>query len=228
MPDKETRRSAMVYQFGELPGLLRIESAEALRALGHPVRSAILKELGTPRSVKELAQTLDLPVARLYHHVKQLLAYGFIVESEQRKAGSNTESVYEVAAGRIEVSSDLTTPWYSPDDVGAMVEQTARRFADAFRAAEQREQQGQPADPVGAWFMEAVTHVEPDEARELLARLQEALSDIRKRSRRAAPGSKTPPRPRLGIQIAVVPFPPSRERRYAEMRADAPGDPPAS
>lgn len=216
---EQTRKTAMVYQFGNLPGVLRIESADALRALGHPVRAAILKELGKPRSVKEVAETLEIPVARLYHHVKQLLTFGFIVETGQRKAGSNTERLYQVAAGRIEVSSELTGPWYSPDDLGTMVEETARRFADAFREAER----SKTADPVPAWFMETVTHVEPDEAAELVALLQRAIADISKRARRPVSG-KTPPGPRLGIQIAVVAFPPSKERRYAEMRADPPPD----
>jgi DNA-binding transcriptional ArsR family regulator len=224
MAEKQTRKSAVVYQFGELPGVLQIESTDALRALGHPVRAAILKELGKPRSVKEVADELGIPVARLYHHVKTLLSHQIIVETGQRKAGSNTERIYQVAAGRIEVSGELTHPWReAADDIGTMVEGSGRRFADAFRLQEASREH----DPVAPWFVEAIGHLEPDEAAELVERLREVTDDISRRARRAVPGSKTPPRPRLGISIAVVPFPPSRERRYVEMRADPP-DAPAS
>jgi len=226
MADDQTRTGAVVYQFGDLPGVLRIESAEALRALGHPLRAAILKELGSPRSVKEVAQSLQLPVARLYHHVKQLLAHGFIAEVEQRKAGSNTERLYQVAAGRIEVSGELTGPWReAADDVGTMVETTARRFAQAFREEGSRRASGVCGNPAEAWFLEAIVHLDPDEAADLVERLRVVMADVSARARRPVPGSRTPPQPRLGIQLAVVPFPPSRERRYAEMRTDDPNDP---
>ena len=227
MADKQTRQSAVVYQFGELPGVLQIESTDALRALGHPLRAAVLKQLGTPRSVKEVADELDVPVARLYHHVKTLETHGIITETGQRKAGSNTERLYQVAAGRIEVSGELTHPWReAADDVGTMVETAGRQFADAFRWQDKQHAGGEPYDPISPWFLKAISHFEPEEAAELVARLREVTDEISRRSRRAAPGTKTPPRPRLGISISVVSFPPDRERTYVEMRADPPDDQP--
>lgn len=225
MADEKQRKSSVVYQFGELPGVLQIDSAEALRALGHPLRAAVLKELGAPRSIKEIADQLEIPVARLYHHVKQLLTHGFIVETGQRKAGSNTERLYQVAAGRIEVSGELTHPWReAADDVGTMVESAGRRFADAFREQERLQRDGVGCDPIAGWFLETTSHLEPAEAAELVTRLREVTAEISRRARRPVTGSKTPPRPRVGIQIAVVPFPPSKERRYVEMRADPPDE----
>lgn len=219
----EARTTQRVYQFGGLTGELRIESAEALRALGHPVRSAILRELAKPQSVKEVADALSLPVARLYHHVKQLLTHGFIVEVEQRKAGSNTESVYQVAAGRIEVSAELTGPWREDaDDVGTMVETTARRFADAFREDERRRLADDDPWPFEPWFFEAITHLDVEQARQVAEELRAVLKDVAAKARRPVRSAKQARAPRVGIQVSIVNFSPDKEHRYAEMRSSPP------
>lgn len=224
MAEEEIRRTAAIYQFGDLPGVLRVESTEAMRALGNPIRASILRELGSPRSIKEIGESLSIPVARLYHHVKQLLAHGLIVEVEQRKAGSNTESVYQVAAGRIEVSAEFAAPWHEEaDDVGTMIETSARQFADAFRTEARRRHDGGDPDPVEAWYVKAVTHLDADQAEEVLAKLREAIRDVAAGARRP-PGKKLPKGNRIGISISVVPFGPSREHTYAEMRASPPDD----
>lgn len=218
--EQDLRTTQRVYQFGALAGELRIESGEALRALSHPIRSAILRELARPRSVREVAEALDQPVARLYHHVKQLLAHGFIREVEQRRAGSNTESVYQVAAGRIEVAAELTRPW-GADDAGSIVEEAGRRFASAFREDERRRLAEEDPWPLDPWFFEAITHLGPEEARQVVDALREALREVGAQARRPVRGRGAPPQPRVGFQVSVVSFPPDREHRYAEMRTSA-------
>ena len=64
----------------EQPGIREIDSVEGLRTLADPFRLAILAALDTRvpdgalpvMSVKELAQRLGEPQAKLYRHVKQL------------------------------------------------------------------------------------------------------------------------------------------------------------
>lgn len=225
MAEKEIRRTAAIYDFGDLPGVLRVESTEAMRALGHPVRAAVLKVLGTPRSIKEIGEALDVPVPRLYHHVKQLLTYGLIVEVDQRKAGSNTESVYQVAAGRIEVSAEFAAPWHEEaDDVGTLVETSARTFATAFRAEARRLHDGGDHDPVEPWFVSAVTHLDAEQAEQLLGRLREAVRDVTRSAKRPSPGKRAPQGNRVGLSISLVPFSPDGEHSYAEFRASPPDD----
>ncbi|HET8600888.1 MAG TPA: helix-turn-helix domain-containing protein [Segeticoccus sp.] len=64
----------------------RITSTEALKALAHPIRFALLNELharGAARAA-DLAEALDQPANSLSFHLRQLARYGFIVEAPER------------------------------------------------------------------------------------------------------------------------------------------------
>ncbi|HET7303354.1 MAG TPA: helix-turn-helix domain-containing protein [Segeticoccus sp.] len=63
-----------------------ITSTEALRALAHPLRFALLNELharGAARAA-DLAEALEQPANSLSFHLRQLARYGFIVEAPER------------------------------------------------------------------------------------------------------------------------------------------------
>lgn len=48
-----------------------------------------------------------MPVARLYHHLKLLQKVGVVVVADERRAGSNIEKRYRVAAARIEMTGTV-------------------------------------------------------------------------------------------------------------------------
>src|SRR5690606_18577146 len=67
---------------------LRIPPTALAKALADPHRSRMLELLsGDPKrvwSVRQLAEALEVPRTRLYHHVKVLLEQGLIEVGEQR------------------------------------------------------------------------------------------------------------------------------------------------
>ena len=76
-----------------------IDDLETVRLLNDHVRSTILQLLVfEPRSVKELAAELDVPVTRLYYHVNLLEEAGVIRVVATRKAGAMIQKLYQATA----------------------------------------------------------------------------------------------------------------------------------
>lgn len=119
-----------------------LDDVAALKVFYDPVRQRIIRELAQARSVKELAASLGEPVNRLYYHVRLLEQHGFIEVAEQRKAGSNTERLYRLAASRYEVPEAL---WGAGISLarGPVAEELAEIFAAFHRSV----MQAVPDDP---------------------------------------------------------------------------------
>lgn len=66
--------------------------------LTHPIRGTIARRLKEPLTVAELAELLDVPVTRLYHHVNRLEENGLIRVVATRRVGAVTERRYQVTA----------------------------------------------------------------------------------------------------------------------------------
>ena len=71
---------------------------DLLADLTHPVRGAIGRRLREPKTVAELAEALDVPITRLYHHVNRLEELGIIRVVATRRVGAVTERRYQVTA----------------------------------------------------------------------------------------------------------------------------------
>ncbi len=87
--------------------VLELGDLTLLDDLTHPVRGALLRRLGEPASVAEVAAQLDVPVTRLYHHVHRLTEAGLIRVVATRRSGSATQSRYQVVARSIRLSPEL-------------------------------------------------------------------------------------------------------------------------
>src|SRR5262245_4300265 len=71
-----------------------------LRALGDPLRVRLgLLLLEAPRTVKEMAEALDLPTTRLYYHVKILEKHGLVEVVERRMVSGIEERRYGAIEG---------------------------------------------------------------------------------------------------------------------------------
>ncbi len=53
---------------------------------------------GEPRSVGELSSIVDVPVTKLYYHVKLLLKAGLVAAVDERRVGNLTETLYLATA----------------------------------------------------------------------------------------------------------------------------------
>lgn len=75
-----------------------IDDLDTLKLLMTEPRIEIIELLRNPASVAELADRMDVPRTRLYHHINTLEKLGAIVVVDARRAGAMTEKIYQVAA----------------------------------------------------------------------------------------------------------------------------------
>ena len=79
-----------------------VSDPETLKALSDPLRLRMLETMVTrvdqPWSAKELANRLDVPQTRLYHHLELLLERDLVRVAEQRVVSGIIETRYRVAA----------------------------------------------------------------------------------------------------------------------------------
>jgi DNA-binding transcriptional ArsR family regulator len=87
--------------------VLVIDDVETLRAIAEPTRTALIELLAEPRTVTQLADALDVPRTRLYHHVELLQSKGIVEQVEERRAGALTERIYALTAKVIRPSARL-------------------------------------------------------------------------------------------------------------------------
>jgi DNA-binding transcriptional ArsR family regulator len=86
-----------------------LDDLDLLAEATHPMRGAILRRLKSPRSVAELAELLDVPITRLYHHVNRLTDFALIRVVAVRRVGAVIERRYQVVAKSYRVDEDLLT-----------------------------------------------------------------------------------------------------------------------
>ncbi len=84
-----------------------IEDLEDFRVIDNPLRQRILHLARHPKSVRELADALGVPVTRLYYHVNMLEESGFIEAVDVRKSGAQLERIYQSRKGVVRPSPEL-------------------------------------------------------------------------------------------------------------------------
>lgn len=99
--------SESIPDLPDIPDEVAIDTEAQLEALGSPLRMRILSAARKPRSVREIAETLDVPVTRLYYHVNLLNNVGFLNIVHTRKSGARMQKIYRVAGKSIVVGREL-------------------------------------------------------------------------------------------------------------------------
>ncbi|MCB9422580.1 MAG: helix-turn-helix domain-containing protein [Ardenticatenaceae bacterium] len=84
-----------------------IEDIEALKMIADPLRLQIIRNLEQPRTVKDLAERLDIPATKLYYHVNQLEKHQIIQVVQTRVVSGIIEKHYRVTAKTYHVSKTL-------------------------------------------------------------------------------------------------------------------------
>lgn len=121
---------------------LVISEAGQLRALRTPVRQEIVRsfmKLGAC-TVGELAEDLGREAAALYYHVHALVRARVVVETGQREGDGRPESTYALAAERILVDRNETSPSFlaALTELNRATLRTAERELEASVAARER------------------------------------------------------------------------------------------
>lgn len=89
------------------PALKFIRRADQAVAALHPLRRAILDELGTPGSATTVAERLGLTRQKVNYHVRQLEEEGLVETVEERKKGNCTERIVRATARHFVLDPDL-------------------------------------------------------------------------------------------------------------------------
>jgi DNA-binding transcriptional ArsR family regulator len=85
-----------------------INDLETLKVLSDPLRMQIIELMGDqPRTVKQIAQQLELTPNKLYYHIKQLEGHRLIRVVETRLVSGIVEKHYQTSAKEISVAEGL-------------------------------------------------------------------------------------------------------------------------
>ena len=103
------------------PEQLEINDLEVLKIITESTRLAILETLHEPSTVTEIAERLEVPRTRLYHHIKLLEEHELIRVAETRKKGAMEEKVYEPAADSFAPGPELMESADPSERVDAVV-----------------------------------------------------------------------------------------------------------
>lgn len=98
-----------------------IDDVETLKALAEPTRAALVELLTEPRTVTQLAQALDVPRTRLYHHIEILQSKGLVEVVGEHPVRALTERVYALTAEVIRPSARLLRSGASDDRLAALM-----------------------------------------------------------------------------------------------------------
>jgi predicted ArsR family transcriptional regulator len=155
------------------PDVAELESTDPLEELVHRVRGPLLRRLRSPHSAAELAAELDVPVTRLYHHLKVLEAAGLIDVVATRRVGAALERRYRTVARSFRVGPESVRDTQDLARSLASVMDSTR--ADLVAAVE-----AGAAEDVAIWSLR-LRLAEPDRI-ELVERLNALLTEFRDRS----------------------------------------------
>jgi DNA-binding transcriptional ArsR family regulator len=100
--------------------VLEIQDPRVFEMLDNPVRLRILRHLDQPRTVKQLAEWMEVPPTRLYYHINMLRQAGVIVVVDTRKVGAMIERVYRATARTLRPGKDIVSSGH-PSSVLATV-----------------------------------------------------------------------------------------------------------
>jgi len=169
----------MSEQPGHRPVDVRvIDDAEALKALGDPLRlrmlHTVMREPRRTWSVKEIAASLDQPVTKLYHHLKLLEQVGLIVDVENRVVSGIVEHRYQTGQLSLNFDESLfgspSTRDESIHQAAVLVDQARDELVDYLSQPD--------ADLDGVVVSKAYVRLKPEELRAVAAELERLVESF--------------------------------------------------
>lgn len=108
-----------------------ITDPETLKVIADPLRLQILKSFKSPRTVKDVADILDMAQTKLYYHVNLLEKHGLIEVLETNVVSGIIEKMYRVSAARYGVDEELLA---AADDPVGQVDSLLSAVFDSAKA----------------------------------------------------------------------------------------------
>ncbi|MEQ8439399.1 MAG: helix-turn-helix domain-containing protein [Ilumatobacter fluminis] len=157
---------------------LDLDDLGLLGELTHPMRSRILRSLKQPRTVAEVAEQLDMPVTRLYHHINRLEDLGFIRVVATRRVAAVTERRYQVTAKSFGIADHLFTSADKAElaaALGALFDVAKLQFQ---REVEHGNSLRSDTNDEHSILSLGTGYYSPDRRDELLSRLREVIGEF--------------------------------------------------
>jgi len=166
-----------------------IEDLEGFRVIDNPMRQRILHLARHPKSVRDMADGLGVPVTRLYYHVNMLEEAGFLQMVEIRKSGAQLERIYQSRKGTVRPSPNFV------DNIGDMKKAAhvlAGVLFDITRVEVEAVLEKDLNDEDGFCNLARAVIQLPAEAAEEFAEQIEVLADEMRKAARAYEGTDAP------------------------------------
>lgn len=157
-----------------------LDDLDLMNEVTHPIRGMVLRRLKEPRTVAEVAELLDVPITRLYHHVNRLVDAGLIRVVATRRVAAVTERRYQMVALSFGLGASLlnsSDPHELSAALGSLFDVAKlgfQRFVETgdFEITDD-------SDDDQTVLSLAGVHLSPDRRRELFTRLGELLEEFR-------------------------------------------------
>ncbi len=160
----------------DVPEEVAVNDEAQVEALRSPVRMRILNAARQPRSVREIADLLGMPVTRLYYHVNLLHEVGFLNVVHTRKSGARLEKLYSIAGKTIVVGSELADN--APDPATAARALASVVLEPALYEAEAAILErlvGEPDHPIH--LGRGLAHLSPEDAETIANEIEKIIRD---------------------------------------------------
>ena len=162
-----------------LPEILEIDTIEGFDALLSPQRLQLAEILAIPRSAKEAAEELGVPVTRLYYHLNSMLEQGLIRVVDERPRGALKERVFQVAGKTMRPSKAFLDRYglEGAAEVGALAFRHAETlFARAAKAGLVRSEPSD--DPRTGTIGFSILTLTPERLDELVGRIEAVMEEF--------------------------------------------------
>ena len=144
-----------------------IDDVATLKAMADPTRAALLELLTEPRSVTQLAEALDVPRTRLYHHIELLVAKGLVEQVDERRVGAMTERIYALTARTFRASARLLRS----GDVGERADAVTTLMFDTTKSDLRRSLERQTETPQ-LGIGRSIAYLRPEQAQKFITKLE--------------------------------------------------------
>jgi predicted ArsR family transcriptional regulator len=187
--------------FGTPGNPFLITDPQAMRALAHPARIAILQHLAFdgPSTATECAEIVGLSPSACSYHLRTLGQYG-LVEEDRTSATDGRQRPWRAAAVSFSVPKADVSP--TTRYARQLLEEGLRASAEELARVYQDRQQEYPArwrELVGG--SQDVVHVTLEELQTLRQRIDELLGEYRRLSR----GERPPDARRIHVRLDLIP-----------------------
>jgi DNA-binding transcriptional ArsR family regulator len=184
------------------PSRIRL-SAQTLRGIAHPLRVrllGLLREEG-PSTATRLAERTGQSSGATSYHLRQLAAYGFVVEDDTREMGGGRERWWRAAHEASALDAEHARE--APVEAEAYMRAIANEYADRVDRFLDGAAVLPPEWDSAMTLSDFRLRLRPDEAIRLLAELEAVVVAYRREDRAepAPPGTE-----RVVVQIQVLPF----------------------